>query len=107
MVFDYSSKILKTAAFIGVLCLFIGSAVTAVSAHAVQSGEDSPLDLKSIPISDWLNAGESAEIPWDFRVGDPYLRVDQRLEVSYVARINAKDLNRTGKTHELFFISRI
>ena len=107
MVFDYSSKILKTAAFIGVLCLFIGSAVAARSAHSVQSGEDSPLDLKSIPISDWLNAGEAAEVPWEFRVADPYLRIDQRLEVSYVARISARDLNRTGKTHELFFVSRV
>src|SRR3989442_15987234 len=107
MVFDYSSKILKTAAFIGVLCLFVGSAVAARSAHSVQSGEDSALDLKSIPISDWLNAGEAAEVPWEFRVADPYLRIDQRLEVSYVARISARDLNRTGKTHELFFVSRV
>src|SRR5207249_6824765 len=27
--------------------------------------------------------------------------------VSYVIRLSAKDLNRTGKTHELFFVSRI
>ena len=66
-----------------------------------------PLDLRSIPISDWLNAGEHSDIPWDFRVRDPYLRVDQRLEISYIARIAAKDLNRTGKNHELFLVNRI
>jgi hypothetical protein len=66
-----------------------------------------PLDLRSIPISDWLNAGDHEDISWDFRVSDPYLRVDQRLEVSYSARISAKNLNKTGNTHELFLISRI
>jgi hypothetical protein len=70
--------------------------------------EDHPaLDLRSIPISDWLNAGESSQIPWNFNVRDPYLRVDQRLEVSYNVRISGKELNRTGDTHELFLISRI
>ena len=69
--------------------------------------DEAPLDLKSIPISDWLNAGEHSEIPWDFRVTEPYLRVDQRIEVSYVASFRGKDLNRIGNTHELFFISRV
>src|SRR5262249_43336206 len=31
----------------------------------------------------------------------------QRLEISYTARISAKDLNRSGKSHELFLISRV
>ena len=79
----------------------------ALSAQPVQIGDGIPLDLKSIPISEWINGGERAEIPWDLRLSDPYLRIDQRLEVSYVIRLSAKDLNRTGKTHELFFVSRI
>jgi hypothetical protein len=66
-----------------------------------------PLDLRSIPISDWLNAGNHAEVPWDIRVRPPYLRIDQRLEVSYSARISSKDLNRSGDDHELFLVSRI
>jgi len=66
-----------------------------------------PLDLRSIPISDWLNGPDHADIPWDFRVLDPYLRIDQRLEFSYSLLINAKDLNKTGNKHELFLISRI
>ncbi len=77
-----------------------------IPTRSVQAS-DSSLDLKSIPISDWLNGGEQKEIPWDFRVSNPYLRVDQRIEVSYVAILKAKDLNRTGKDHELFFVSRI
>src|SRR2546425_4037255 len=91
------------------VCLMICFAVAAgtLSARPVQIGDGIPLDLKSIPISDWINAGEQAEIPWDLRLSDPYLRIDQRLEVSYLVRINAKDLNRAGKAHELFFISRI
>ena len=72
------------------------------------SAEDHPsLDLHSIPISDWLNAGEHSEIPWTFSVRAPYLRVDQRLEVPYFARISGKDLNRFGNNHELFLVNRI
>src|SRR5947199_2208493 len=91
------------------VCLMICFAVAAgaLSARPVQIGDGIPLDLKSIPISDWINRGEQAEIPWDLRLSDPHLRIDQRLEVSYLIRLNAKDLNRTGKAHELFFVSRI
>ena len=66
-----------------------------------------PLDLHSIPISDWLNVGEHSEIPWTFSVREPYLRVDQRLEVPYIARVSGKDLNRSGDNHELFLVNRI
>src|SRR5215831_11442309 len=69
--------------------------------------QDPPLDLHSIPISSWLNGPDHADIPWDFRVRDPYLRIDQRLEFSYSLLINAKDLNKSGNMHELFLISRI
>jgi hypothetical protein len=73
----------------------------------VVCAEDPALDLHSIAVSDWLNAGEHSEIPWSFNVREPYLRIDQRLEVSYTARISGKDLNRSGKSHELFLISRV
>ena len=89
------------------LIICIAAAAGVLSARPVQIGDGIPLDLKSIPISDWINGGERAEIPWDLRLSDPYLRIDQRLEVSYVIRLSAKDLNRTGKAHELFFVSRI
>src|SRR5262249_14824293 len=36
-----------------------------------------------------------------------HLRIDQRLEFSYSVRISGKDLNRSGKYHELFLINRI
>jgi hypothetical protein len=72
------------------------------------SAEDPlPLDLHSIPISDWLNAGEHAEIPWSFTLRDPYLRIDQRLEILYSVRIAGKNLNRSGDSHELFLVSRV
>src|SRR3989442_10252822 len=90
------------------VCLLICfAAAGALSARPVQISDGIPLDLKSIPISDWINRGEQAEIPWDLRLSDPHLRIDQRLEVSYVIHLSAKDLNRTGKAHELFFVSRI
>jgi hypothetical protein len=66
-----------------------------------------PLNLRSIPISDWLNAGEHSEIQWRVSIRQPYLRVDQRLEVAYSIRITGKELNRSGNSHELFLVSRI
>ena len=84
----------------GVFVLF---AMTA----SVRAQDPPPLDLRSIPISDWLNGGEHSEIPWTFSVSNPYLRVDQRLEVGYTARISSKNLNRSGDMHELFLINRI
>lgn len=88
-------KLSTAAVFLLILAPFAGA------------GEHPPLDLRSIPISDWLNAGDHSDIPWNLRVRDPYLRIDQRMEVSYSARIAAKDLNRSGKSHELFLVSRI
>ena len=72
-------------------------------AEAANSG----LDLHSIPIIAWLNNGNHTEIPWDFRVDAPYLRIDQRMEVVYSARIDSKALIKTGKEHELFLISLV
>jgi hypothetical protein len=69
--------------------------------------EPSPLDLHSIPISEWLNAGDHADVRWTFTVTQPYLRPDQHLEVSYAARVSGKELNRSGPEHELFLVSRI
>jgi hypothetical protein len=66
-----------------------------------------PLDLRSIPISAWLNGGDHADIPWDLRVSEPFLRVDQRLEVLYSVKIDAKAINKAGSEHELFLISRV
>ena len=66
-----------------------------------------PLDLHSIPISAWLNGGDHADIPWDLRITEPFLRVDQRLEVLFSLKIDARAINRTGSEHELFLISRI
>ena len=33
--------------------------------------------------------------------------MDQRLEVTYFASINGKDLNRSGNQHDLYLVSRI
>jgi hypothetical protein len=88
--------------------LFIFLAVVvSILARSAHAQDHLPLDLHSIPISDWLNNGDHADIPWAVNVNHAYLRVDQRLEVSYTARISGKDLNRTGLGHELFLISRI
>ena len=94
---------IRTLRFLGTMLLTTIGAI----ASGAATQEIAPLDLRSIPISDWLNAGEHSEIPWRFTVRPPYLRVDQRLEVAYSARISGKDLNRSGTTHELFLVNRI
>ncbi len=67
--------------------------------------EDRDLDLRSIPLAEWLDAKEVAEIPWRLRILPATLRMDQRIEVPYSAAVRAKDLNRSGNEHELFLIS--
>jgi hypothetical protein len=68
---------------------------------------EAELDLRSIPIAQWLSASDIAEIPWDVEVGSAGLRMDQRLEVPYAVRIGAKQLNRAGDAHDLFFVTRV
>jgi hypothetical protein len=65
---------------------------------------DPEFSLESIPLQQWLSTKDTAEIPWKIEVKDPALRMDQRLEVAYTARIQAKHLNNLGAPRELLFI---
>lgn len=85
------------------LCLLVSASYRAAPARATEA----ELDLRSIPIAEWLNGSDTAEIPWSVDVGNPDLRMDQRLEVPYGVRIGAKQLNRSGSTHDLFLVTRI
>jgi hypothetical protein len=68
--------------------------------------DDQTLDLRSIPISEWLNGSDVMEIPWSVQIRSPLLGIDQRLEVFYNVSIRAKALNNLGSERELFLISR-
>jgi hypothetical protein len=87
--------------------VFFCTLLCSFSFFALSEDNYPALDLHSIPISAWLNGGDHADIPWDFRVSEPLLRVDQRLEVLYSLKIDAKAINKTGSEHELFLISRV
>jgi hypothetical protein len=87
--------------------LFVLWVLLVAAATSLPRQNDSGLDLRQLPIADWLNAGEITEIPWKVHVSDAWLRMDQRVEVAYSATIGAKDLNRTGSSHELFLMSRV
>ena len=65
---------------------------------------DAEFDLQSIPLVEWLSAKDAAQIPWKIEVKSPDVRMDQRLEIAYMARIPAKQLNKLANVHELFFI---
>jgi hypothetical protein len=70
---------------------YLAILMTAICSLTAASAQERPgLDLRSIPISDWLNAGEHADIPWYFSVRPPFLRIDQRVEVAYIARISER-----------------
>src|SRR5215510_2584693 len=87
----------------GLICVVAISLLAQL--HTAQ--ERPPVNVQAIPIAEWLEAGETAEIPWRVNVRPAGLRMDQRLEVPYEIRIAAKDLNRSGKSHQLVFLSRI
>jgi hypothetical protein len=89
---------IRRAAFL--FCLF-------VSFFATQAPAEAELDLRSIPIAQWLSASDTAEIPWNIAVRPPDLRMDQRIEVPYEVRIGAKQLNRSGNSHDLFLVTRM
>src|SRR5262245_39893475 len=82
-----------------IVFLCAGFACITTSWWRASAQDPQPLDLHSIPISDWLNGGEHTGIPWSFTVRDAYLRIDQRLEVLCAGAIQAKDLNKTGAQH--------
>src|SRR5204863_9709476 len=88
--------------------LFVFCLLASVWFHAT-SGQaaEAELDLRSIPIAEWLSASDTAQIPWSVQIGTPDLRMDQRLEVPYNVRIGSKQLNRAGDTHDLFLITRV
>jgi len=83
------------------LCLLVS--FSAASARA----SEAELDLRSLPIAQWINGSDSADIPWNVVVGQPNLRMDQRIEVPYEVRIAAKQLNRSGNSHDLFLVTRM
>jgi hypothetical protein len=89
------------------ICRSLGAQASQIAEPESQTQQQIEIDLSSIPISDWLQQTNISEIPWNFRSTVPGLRMDQRLEISYGARISAKNLNRTGHSHELFMISQI
>ena len=68
---------------------------------------DATFDLKSIPFDQWLAANDRAQVPWKVQIQNPALRMDQRLEVAYTAKIQADTLNKYGSIHDLFFISAV
>src|SRR5437868_11188753 len=107
MAFDSSFKTMKRRIAAAVALLLLGAVLARAQFPQSNSSDEDPLDLKTIPIADWLDQGEYAQIPWEFRVNEPYLRIDQRMEVSYVASFRGKELNKIGNAHELFFISRV
>jgi hypothetical protein len=65
---------------------------------------DPEFNIASIPLSRWLNDRATTEIPWNIEVSTPQLRMDQRIEIPYKAKIGLKQLKKYGGSHDLFFI---
>jgi hypothetical protein len=70
--------------------------------------EDAAADVSELPLADWVTAGNIEEIPWRVQVQDPHLRLDQRYELSFAARIDAKELRWSAEEpHDLIYVSGI
>jgi hypothetical protein len=85
------------------LTAFLLMSVVSSAAPALQ--RDPKLDLRSIPVADWLNEGKKTEIDWETGSRSS-LRMDQRIELAYWATVSARALGRSGVDHELFLIHR-
>lgn len=78
------------------------------SCIAPLKNEDPSYDAASLPLTDWVSAGEVSQIPWKFQMQDPRLRLDQRYEVSFSSRIDKKDLRWSPEMpHELIYVTGI
>src|ERR1700733_15848125 len=61
---------------------------------------DAALDLQTIPLEEWLAAGDAAQIPWKVEFGKPELRIDQRYEIAYSGGVQSKDVDWSGDDEE-------
>src|SRR5262245_51110943 len=80
-------------------------AILLSSIAALAAVEGPELDVRAIPIGEWIDAGEKAEIPWKIDVRNPLLRMDQRMEVFYSVSISGKQLQ--SDSHDLFLVNRV
>jgi len=69
--------------------------------------QDASLDLQTIPLAEWLAAGDTAQIPWKVEFGKPELRIDQRYEIAYSGGVQNKDVDWSGDEEELTYASGI
>jgi hypothetical protein len=70
--------------------------------------DDPVFDLAEIPLEEWVATGSIEQIPWRVQFPDPQLRLDQRYELSYSARIEGKDLGWSPeKQQELIYVSGV
>jgi hypothetical protein len=70
--------------------------------------QDASLDLQTIPLAEWLAAGDTAQIPWKVEFGKPVLRIDQRYEIAYSGGVQSKDMDWSeGDEEELTVASGI
>ena len=77
------------------------------SCLALEMPKDHGFDLTEIPLSDWLAGAEHTDIPWRVEVRPPVLRLDQRYELGYTARIESKNLQWSSGRHEIRFVSGV
>src|SRR5690606_9512740 len=58
-------------------------------------------DATTLPLEQWLRDGEIEQIRWNFDLDRPGLRMDQRFEVAYSARVRVRDLEPGGSGRDL------
>jgi hypothetical protein len=74
---------------------------------ALEMPKDQGFDLTEIPLADWLAGAEHTDIPWRVEIRPPALRLDQRYELGYTARIESKNLQWSSGRHEIRYVSGV
>ena len=78
------------------------------SLSRAQSPRDTPgLAPVSFTVNEWIEGGETTDIPWEIRVEKARLRMDQRIEVAYAATFKPRDVTPDDKGRDLLLMNWI
>ena len=68
---------------------------------ATMTAQIDPLSPTSLPLAEWIEAGEHKDFDWEIDIENPTLRMTQHFEVAVKARVEAGDLDEALEDHIL------
>jgi hypothetical protein len=58
-------------------------------------------NLRALPFAEWLEEGETEQINWDIDINESQLRMEQRIDLTFVGSVRARDLEPRDINHRL------